>query len=354
MALHIVGPGMRVTRILSFALIGATVCFTALEAQSLRGGATPAEFPPASFQGKQYVDSRGCVFIRAGISGNVTWVPRVSRERKQLCGFKPTVVSGATPAPATTPRNVEEITLAPTPTPAPKTAAKQVVVPVVKPAPKAVRTVAPAAVTTAAVVTPLQPAPRTVRTTKTTTQRPTPNTSATAASTVRTVPKVKPVATTAKAQSIASIPANARITPLHVYNNSHNTRISSVPKGYKPVWKDDRLNPHRAERTIKPSVVKRGVTVPSGYKLALRGDGRLNLNRGGRSAQGDAQTDMIWSNTVPRKLIPRENTRQVYKLPRENARSAAESPEPFTVKIAADNDLSTQPTSGLLRGGSDR
>ncbi|TDK52626.1 SPOR domain-containing protein, partial [Antarcticimicrobium luteum] len=70
------------------------------QAQSLRNATAPAEFPPASFAGKQYVDSRGCIFIRAGIDGNVTWVPRVGRDRKQVCGYKPTAVAGATAGPA--------------------------------------------------------------------------------------------------------------------------------------------------------------------------------------------------------------------------------------------------------------
>lgn len=345
---------MRVTRILSFALIGATVCFTALDAQSLRQVEAPAEFPPASYKGKQYVDSRGCVYIRAGISGNVTWVPRVSRDRKQLCGFKPTVVAGATKAPAAQPSNVEVITVAPSAGAAPKTAAKPVTVPTAKPMPKTVRKAAPVA-TTAAVETPLQPAPRRVVTTKTTTQRPVTYTTAVPATTVQTAPRYKPIVKTSPdPQGVASVPPNARIVPLHVHNNRHNTRISAVPKGYKPVWEDDRLNPNRAERTAKPSVVQNGVTVPKGYKLALRNDGRLNLDRGKLSAQGNAQSDMVWTNTVPRKLVPRENTRQVYRVPAQTARSSAESQEPFYVKVIADNDLSNQSRAAISRGGSDR
>lgn len=54
-------------------------------AQNLRSVRGPAEIPPVSFQGQQYVDSRGCVFMRAGLSGQVTWVPRIGRDRRPIC-----------------------------------------------------------------------------------------------------------------------------------------------------------------------------------------------------------------------------------------------------------------------------
>jgi hypothetical protein len=66
---------------------GATL---AVQAQSL---AIPAEFPPTSFRGTQYVDSQGCAFVRAGQGILVNWVPRVDRQRNQLCGFQQTQIA---------------------------------------------------------------------------------------------------------------------------------------------------------------------------------------------------------------------------------------------------------------------
>lgn len=57
-------------------------------------GDVPAEFPPTSFDGNQFVDSNGCAFIRAGIGGATNWVPRVSRQRQPLCNFQPTFPAG--------------------------------------------------------------------------------------------------------------------------------------------------------------------------------------------------------------------------------------------------------------------
>lgn len=60
-------------------------------AQAQQTGTGPAEVPPASFQGTQYVDSKGCIYIRAGVPGNVSWVPRVTRDGASICGYQPSI-----------------------------------------------------------------------------------------------------------------------------------------------------------------------------------------------------------------------------------------------------------------------
>ena len=60
----------------------------------------PAEFPPSSYTGTQFVDSKGCAFVRAGMDGAVSWIPRVDRARNQLCNFKPTATTRTASAPS--------------------------------------------------------------------------------------------------------------------------------------------------------------------------------------------------------------------------------------------------------------
>lgn len=49
----------------------------------------PAELPGPDYAGLQYVDSKGCLFARAGNGSEVQWIPRVSRGGVQVCTYPP-------------------------------------------------------------------------------------------------------------------------------------------------------------------------------------------------------------------------------------------------------------------------
>ncbi len=101
-------------------LIGAVaLTFSTALGASAQISDAPAEFPPASYTANQYVDSNGCAFIRAGVGGTTTWVPRVARDRNQLCGFQPSLAQApaAAPAPVVTPVQASAPVTAPTPAP---------------------------------------------------------------------------------------------------------------------------------------------------------------------------------------------------------------------------------------------
>lgn len=68
-------------------------------AQNLR---PPAELPLQSFTSEQYVDSTGCAFIRTGQGASTDWIPRISRDRRQICGLPPSLsqMAAAPVAPA--------------------------------------------------------------------------------------------------------------------------------------------------------------------------------------------------------------------------------------------------------------
>lgn len=106
----------------------AVVCGANAGAQTLATQGPPAEMPPASYTAPQYVDSRGCVYVRAGLGDLVNWVPRVNRERRHLCGFEPSLTTPPEPQP--TPATAPVITIPAQPDPTPVAAPA----PIAKPA----------------------------------------------------------------------------------------------------------------------------------------------------------------------------------------------------------------------------
>lgn len=152
----------------------------------------PAELPPPGFAGAEYVDSRGCVFLRGGVGDQVTWVARLSRERRQICGLAPT--------------------FAPVPVAA--------TVPAAPPASPPVRR-SPAPVRVAAV----QP-DRTARVIAT-----------------ATCPAHAPFA-----RRIASPGGGTKVVCL---SKDVGLDRPALPKGYRHAWKDDRLNPLRGLGTVE-------------------------------------------------------------------------------------------------------
>lgn len=149
----------------------------AQQSPSLSTAPGPAELPPRSFQGRQYVDSRGCIFIRAGVGGATRWVPRVRRDRSVICGAQPSLPRAAqaatpqnapVPRPAPTPRATASATVTAAPAAsAPPTAAPatiQSTEPVIARAPAAAApreiTVAPEPQRRATATAPARPAPR--------------------------------------------------------------------------------------------------------------------------------------------------------------------------------------------------
>jgi cell division septation protein DedD len=233
-------------------------------AQARPGG--PAEPPPPGFTGAQYVDSRGCAFVRAGYGGQVTWVRRLGSDRRPICGLQPTRVAMARAQAALAAEAQAPATAAPPPAAAPA----RVAPPPAAPPPVAARRPAPAA-----------PAP---------------------APGATQCPAHAPVA-----QRFELVGGGTIVLCLEPGVTITGARPGDParPAGYVPGPGAQVVDPRVAPRV--PATV-----VPRGYRLAWTDD-RLNPQRGPRTAAGDLQMAALWTNEVPQ--VPVDDPRAAGNRP---------------------------------------
>jgi len=271
-------------------------------AQSTAEIGGPRERPPEGFDGQQFVDSRGCVFLRAGLGGRVNWVPRVDRDRKPMCGYPPTF--GAA--------EVAAAERAPKPTPA-----AEVAVAAAQPAPEgdvAAPVAAPAVAATPVARAPL-PAPR-------------------AGQAVQ------------KVGCVASAPVPQRLRLTNGGTVIVCTRGDGTLEGLRaPIY------PTGVGASLSPGLVPLGQTsgigrgvagarvaspsaeVPKGYKMAWDDD-RLNPLRGVGTAEGQAAQDQVWSRNLPPVVVADSSVTEAAPTARRVTASSMSSPDTGPAAVA--------------------
>jgi hypothetical protein len=376
-------------KVLAFAGIVGICAVQGAMAQDLRG---PRELPGPDYRGQQYVDSAGCVFLRAGINGRVSWVPRVDRQRRQLCGYPATggstrvatapAVEAPAPAPApvavaprrplpqalggpidtvasltTPPRITARAAAAPRPAAAPMPA--PVAAPVAAPPPAPPRPVAAtgtpgcpaaapvgerrvlpdgrlallcgrdraqlAAFVARVMQTPRvapEPAPEPV-VTRVATAPATPGvgtlpTGATGLATGGRLicPAGSPVAQTFPLRGggttvLCTSGAGGIETAVAAVSHSGQAYVPVIPRGYKPAWEDDRLNPRRGMGT----------------------------------AEGQYAQDQVWTREVPSRLVS-EATKGKKRVVVVSASNAPKG----TAKPRVTTSTSTAPKAAVAKG----
>ena len=306
-------------KVLSVVVFAAIVGSYSVNAQTVAQIGGPAENPPAGFTGQQYVDSRGCVFLKAGYGGRATWVPRVSSNRRALCGFPPT---GTIRAP------IEMADDMPAVAPGDKAPAVMAeVAPVARPAAKAPM----ATIASLPQARPVFVAPVVV---------------------AKTAPMVQaapsPLFEVASGNGVpqgkigcySSAPVAHRVTLRNGGTAVVCTRGDGTLEGWRPpIYADG----SRVGASLDiPQVVASGPTghgraaaqdhaaapapaMPRGYRAAWTDD-RLNPHRGRGTAEGQAAQDQIWTQEVPAQLVTNKATKKMGKTVSVATRNAPTEP----------------------------
>lgn len=205
----------------------------------------PAELPPEDYQGQSYVDSQGCIFLKAGYGGEAEWVPRVGEDRKAICGQTPTqAVSAVVDAAGEVPAPIRKVRST-------------------KPATKQVAARAP--VTIGCPVS---------------------------------VPVARRYATTDGGSVVLCTASNGSLTgarsPIYPAGSGVGAALSAE-QGAGVV-----IPVQQAQSSAVPAI--NGFKPPKGYEVAWK-DGRLNPLRGKGTAAGQAAQDKIWTRDVPAKAV---------------------------------------------------
>ena len=316
----------------------ALLVWAALDLAAFSGGALaqlsgPANLPPFGFQGLQFVDGRGCLFLRAGFGAQTVWVPMVDESHAQICNMAPSFGAAAAAAAAAA-------TAAATAAPVPQTVAPVTpvapLVPAAKPAPvvvaaaPAVNAPVIAAPVLAAQPTPAQPAP----------SQPAPSQSApaqrgyqsaalgtTTASCLTRAPVLERVVLRNGGTALVCTQGDGTLTgwnpPIFAAGAGvgaalgYQTATTANLQGARlagPLTARAAAPPRAAQAAPVVSAVAAIPTPPKGWKLAWKDD-RLNPMRGVGTATGQAQMDARWTREVPANLVTEAPALVVFAVP---------------------------------------
>ncbi len=321
--------------------IGLLLLTTTANTQTLRTDKGPAERPPASYKGKQYVDSRGCVYIRAGQGGAVTWVPRVNRSRNVFCSKrnKPSLsatqlatISGKPATRVKTPvvkaepvkKPVQIVKTPVVPKPVPQKTPKQVTtfnnsVPAAKPVTKVTKP--KQIVQQKPKVIPQAVAPNTVVAQKPVVRQQTRKITTGQAKGVRLGPQaVHPadeifrsrtdIAVAQPAQGVVQRPI--KTVRGHSPAQRRANRNLAFRNGPQAVHPADEIKAYRAQAAQKRSSGSKKKAISVNRVDPVHNLTVYNTVIGSDvTARGDAQMNLIWTNTVPRRLVNNSRAKDV-------------------------------------------
>ena len=290
---------VMLSKVLNAAVLATILTASVAGAQSLAQLGGPTNLPPEGFAGQQFVDNRGCLFLRAGFGAVVNWVPRVDRRHRSLCGFPPTfgvaVIAAA------------EADMAPEP---------EVVVaaPVVA---------APVVVTARPVAVAARPVPVVVQPAQVAADMPGPASGQIGCWTA--APRLERVLLRGGGTALVCTRGDGTLTgwrsPSYPGGTGVGAALSPEMIAGATVLGGSRVT----AATVATAAIP---TPPRGYKLAWKDD-RLNPLRGVGTAVGQAQQDRVWTRDVPAVLVaaaPIQTTATVRSRVTVSTMSAPQAP----------------------------